>query len=142
MFKHEWGFEPYLTFVDNHDKRVLLAKFRIGICPLRVETGRYENNGDHKGIQPHERVCLVCNSVTEIEDEFHFLLKCEKHHELRNKMFASIRNTACNINVNNSDEDELFRQVMDCKNEDVINNVATYIWDSFCVREKILLNRT
>ena len=42
LFKRQWKLEPYLTCIDDRDKRVLLTKFRIGICPLRIETGRYE----------------------------------------------------------------------------------------------------
>ena len=42
LFKTEWGIEPYLDYVESRDKRSLLSRFRIGICPLRIETGRYE----------------------------------------------------------------------------------------------------
>ena len=46
LFKSSIAHEPYLNVVNNRDKRILLTKFRIGICPLRSETGRYENVGN------------------------------------------------------------------------------------------------
>ena len=76
LFKTEWGFEEYLQHIDNRAKRVLMSKFRIGTCPLRIETGRYESIGRSKGIKAEERICLCCNG-TEVEDEFHFLLECD-----------------------------------------------------------------
>ena len=40
-----------------------------------IETGRYENIDDRKGILAHEHTCLVCGGQ-DVEDEYHFLLKC------------------------------------------------------------------
>ena len=34
LFKEEWGYEPYLSCVNNRDRRVLLSKFRLGICRI------------------------------------------------------------------------------------------------------------
>ena len=61
LFKASFQYEPYLNIIANRDKCVLLTKFRIGICPLRIETGRYEIIEGRKGILASERVCLVCN---------------------------------------------------------------------------------
>jgi hypothetical protein len=44
------------------------AKFRCGVAPLRVETGRYERKA------VHERTCLYC--INYVEDEFHVLMLC------------------------------------------------------------------
>ena len=43
-FKTEIALEPYLIHVHDDRKRALLFKFRAGIAPLRIETGRYECN--------------------------------------------------------------------------------------------------
>ena len=37
--------EPYLRYISNINKAKLLAKFRMGVSMLRIETGRYESNG-------------------------------------------------------------------------------------------------
>jgi hypothetical protein len=47
------------------------AKFRCGVAPLRIETGRYENKN------VNERVCFICHE--QIEDEKHVLLNCIKY---------------------------------------------------------------
>ena len=82
LYKGEFEYEAYLSVIKNRDKRILTTKLRIGICPLRVETGRYENIGARKRIEPRERVCLVCGSG-EIEDEFHFMMKCSVYNDER-----------------------------------------------------------
>ena len=60
LFKREWGFEEYLNVIGNRDKRVLLSKFRMGVCPLRIETGRYEVvSREKKGLLPEDRKCFM-----------------------------------------------------------------------------------
>ena len=75
LYKQTWGCEPYLDLIHNRAKRVLLTKFRIGICPLRIETGRYEVMNRIKGIEANLRYCLVCYTER-VEDEYHFLMVC------------------------------------------------------------------
>ena len=80
LFKQEWGYERYLDIVQGREKRILLTKFRIGICPLRIETGRYELvDSGYKQVRRHIdaklRYCLCCNTQR-VEDEFHFLMVC------------------------------------------------------------------
>jgi len=48
--------------------RSSLAKFRCGVAPLRIETGRYEK------LPVHERKCPFCKTV--VESELHALLNC------------------------------------------------------------------
>ena len=57
-----YGMEPYLVFVSEPKKRRLLARFRMGIAPLRIERGRYEANGKvgSRGVPPEERICQHC----------------------------------------------------------------------------------
>ena len=68
--KNEFITEPYLSIVvhkniDQHN----YAKFRCGVAPLKIKTGRYGVNR----VPVEERLCEACNSV---EDEFHVLMKC------------------------------------------------------------------
>ena len=60
-FKIEIALEPYLIHVHDDRKHALLFKFRAGIAPLRIETGRYESTSSkQKGIPVCERTCLCC----------------------------------------------------------------------------------
>jgi hypothetical protein len=53
----------------KNDERILLSKLRISNHNLEIERGR------HRGLQAKERICKLC--LKEVEDEIHFLLKCE-----------------------------------------------------------------
>ena len=63
-----------LTFIQ----RKSLAKFRLGVLPIRIETGRYERPVK----SAIERICTQCNQQVP-EDEVHFLLHCPKHDAIR-----------------------------------------------------------
>jgi hypothetical protein len=41
-FKLQFGTEPYLRYVTLPSHRSAYAKFRCGVAPIRLETGRYE----------------------------------------------------------------------------------------------------
>ena len=51
------------------------AKFRCGVAPLRLETGRYER------LSPEQRTCFYCTDC--IESEEHVLLSCPVYDDLR-----------------------------------------------------------
>jgi coproporphyrinogen III oxidase len=51
---------------------ILLSKLRISNHNLEIERGR------HRGLQAKERICKLC--LKEVEDEIHFLLKCEAYN--------------------------------------------------------------
>ena len=64
----------YLFSMPNDFIRIALTRLRLGSHHLNVERGRW-----HK-IEYRNRMCCICN---DIEDEFHFILICERFHELR-----------------------------------------------------------
>ena len=78
LFKHAFSFEKYFDFIKEPKFRIALTRFRISSHDLAVERGRYVN------IARENRVCNNCNSML-IENEFHFLLTCQKFSELRSK---------------------------------------------------------
>ena len=53
----------------------LICKLRVSSHCLTVETGRYKN------VPLERRLCPLCNA--DIEDEFHFFLKCPHYRHLR-----------------------------------------------------------
>ena len=55
--------------------RSSFAKFRLGVAPLRIETGRYE------GLIETERICPFCKNHT--EDELHVLFDCFLYNDIR-----------------------------------------------------------
>ena len=67
------------------------AKFRCGVTPIRLETGRYEN------IKPEERCCFTCSNL--IEDETYVILHCPVYSDFRSNLFTEVlkvnRNAIC-----------------------------------------------
>ena len=68
-FKDTYTTEPYLYKVHDRHHRSILAQFRCGILPLKVETGRYQS------IPIELRLCVLCNeNVCRNGDTFYALL--------------------------------------------------------------------
>ena len=63
-----------------------MTKFRLGVLPIRRETGRYER----PRILEAQRVCLVCNDPNAIENEYHFLLHCSLYKRLRSDLYNKV----------------------------------------------------
>ncbi len=62
-------------------QRSLVVKFKTGILPLGIETGRFNDT-------PIEnRLCCICDDAL-LEDEYHFLLYCDGLKDIRSKHFA------------------------------------------------------
>ena len=80
QIKFDFGTTSYVK--DHHltrAQRSALAKFRCGVAPLRLETGRFE------GMSLEERLCPLCQ--TEIETEVHSIIKCSAFNDLRTTLF-------------------------------------------------------
>ena len=69
------------TCIDVESKgiRRMLTKPRGGTAELRVETGRWS------GLRREERICKQC-ALGEVEDEAHFVLRCEALSEERRNL--------------------------------------------------------
>ena len=55
-----------------------ISKIRMSSHNLKIEKGRYHN------IERQSRLCVLCN-LNDIEDEFHFILKCPLYYDLRER---------------------------------------------------------
>jgi hypothetical protein len=76
-FKNEFGVEDYVSII-HYNHRSAFAKFRCGVAPIRVETGRYE------GLVRESRTCFHCKDV--VEDEMHVLLVCPLYDVIRHSL--------------------------------------------------------
>ena len=75
-FKDTFKTESYLFHFLSRQHRLFIAQLRLGILPLRIETGRFENikdslTGRFRKLKVEERKCQICN-LDDIEDEKHF----------------------------------------------------------------------
>ena len=74
--------------------RKMISKIRCSDHPLEIEKGR------HLNIPRDERTCKVCTDGV-IEDEEHFLLKCEVYQTLRVKYHMYEHNIQDFLNTEN-----------------------------------------
>ena len=80
LLKSVWGVENYLLFNLTRFERSLVAQLRLGILPLRLETGRFLDE------KVEERTCKLCNSGA-VEDEMHFLFSCNTYNDIRQRFY-------------------------------------------------------
>ena len=92
-FKLEIKSEEYLK-IYNKKHRSAIAKFRCGVAPIRLETGRYEH------LEVSERICPVCH--LEVESEEHVIVRCPAYSDIRSELF----NYACDMNSVFNDLDD------------------------------------
>ena len=85
LFKESFKTEQYVNINMSKHERSMMAQFRCGILPLRIETGRYI------GEAVDNRLCRMCAENC-IEDEMHFLLSCSKYNHIRYGLFHNLLN--------------------------------------------------
>jgi hypothetical protein len=110
----------YLSKPLSFPQRKFLAKLRLGVLALRIETGRYERPVK----PPEERTCKQC-SLGEAETEEHFLVKCPKHSLNRAKLFSKINRDDFQ---NFSDQEKIAFLLND---PEIVKLTAQFIIDSF-----------
>ena len=80
MYKSKLKMENYLSNIYVEKCRIANTKFRLSSHYLAIEKGRYTN------AERDLRYCEHCNQNV-IENEYHFLLVCQKYGHLRVKFF-------------------------------------------------------
>jgi hypothetical protein len=123
QFKLGFGREYYLNCPFNLKIRRAYARLRCSNHPLAIETGR------HFGIDRDLRICNKCNA--EVEDEFHFLLKCPEWNQLRIKYLPqSLHDYTLNTQID-------FLQIMTSFDDQDIKAVALFAYQAFKIMEQI-----
>ena len=80
IFKSSYETEQYCKVLLPVTHRAAFAKFRCGVAPIRIETGRFEN------LNVDQRLCHFCKDT--IEDETHVVLFCSAYDDLRNNLVS------------------------------------------------------
>jgi hypothetical protein len=78
-FKKDYSVENYCTMIMPPLHRSAFCKFRCGVAPIRLETGRYEN------LSEQNRTCPFC--VNNVESESHVILQCSLYDDYRRNLF-------------------------------------------------------
>ena len=81
--KSDFSLENFFLLDLQKDIISNYVRIRISNSKLLIEQRRYQN------IPLENRICSYCNS--DVEDEFHFVMKCKDLEQLRTKLFSDIR---------------------------------------------------
>ena len=121
MYKNNIDFERYLDVLDIRKFRYLYVNFRLGCHELEIEKGRYRN------VPRLNRICVLCSSNS-VEDEYHFLLCCEKYADIRSQFIPR--------KYRENPTRHKFNMLMSSKNEITIKAIATYLMHAFKERSR------
>ena len=105
-------------------ERSVMAQFRCGVLPLRVETGRFV------GEQVNDRICKLCNQGC-VEDETHFLLNCQCYKNLREYELGGFLN---NVEFSYKSDDDKLSILLN----DFVRRTAKFLLRAFLYRRSIL----
>ena len=116
LYKHlvdNFTIQYYLQKSLNPTYRKYLSKFRLSAHSLNIEKGRYNNTNRR------DRICTLCNS-SDIEDEFHFILKCPIYNDLRVNYIKNYYYRRPSV----------FKlvQLLSVNNVKIINNLGKYLY--------------
>ncbi len=73
-------------------ERSLISQLRLGVLPLRIETGRFTN------LAVENRICQLCD-MNEVEDEAHFLFNCKLYDVIRASFEADLGSPLQNMSI-------------------------------------------
>jgi len=111
LFKTQFETEAYCQLILPLRHRSAFAKFRCGVAPLRIETGRYEN------LSLDDRKCPFCSRI---ETEAHVLLDCALYDDFRIDLYER----ACVINSDFTSFSAENKLVFLFSNQDLIRHCA------------------
>ena len=126
--KSEAGFEKYIDITKNIMDRTAITKIRLSNHELMIEKGR------HQGLEVGKRLCPFCRNS--VENEQHFLIKCQKFQIHRIQFFANI--TEVNNDFNNLNEDDKFHFLL--TDLDALKLTGSYLHRTFQIRKFLLEN--
>jgi hypothetical protein len=127
VFKQDYETEMYVSTSNIPAKhRSALAKFRCGVAPIRLETGRYEN------MPVNARLCPICKNA--VETEKHVLLECSTYQTIRNSLYEEA--VKINHEFHNWNDDQKFEFVL--SNNNIVRESAKTCFSILNMRSNLL----
>ena len=128
LFKKSFDMENYVIMSDGRS-RSALCKLRISSHSLMIEKGR------HLSLDPKDRLCHHCN-LNEVEDEFHFIMKCTLYNDSRMKLLSDIGES---FDIDNMSDTDIFILIMSVNEYDNILPVVNFVKSAFDKHSNIIL---
>ncbi len=129
LIKSEIREEPYLRIVKNIKDRISMTKFRLSNHKLMIEKGR------HRNLDKTMRICPFCTSV---EDEIHFLSKCETFKSIRTDLLSNVEEILNIRNLSHMEGKSLLKFLLE--QEKLAQLVAKYLTKSMELRDFLIEN--
>jgi hypothetical protein len=124
-FKYQFGRESYLDVIVNTKWRLALTKFRVSAHRLMIELGRRTRTA------VEQRLCPKC-SLSQVEDEWHFLSVCPLYSEPRSKLLKLLNEKTPLLKQLPFDDQLCW--IMASKDDEVINAVGEYVYMAMKMR--------
>ena len=124
LIKTSYCLHNCINVLNVRKFRHFYMSLKLGSLSLEIQRGRFNN------IPRNERLCKLCG--TDVEDEYHLVLKCPIYEDLRELYLP--RKYTNNPNVNK------FILLMSSRNEKIICNIATFVHSAW-VKRKIILSQ-
>ena len=129
-FKRTIIYEKYLDKIINPKYKTALSRFRMSNHNLLIEKGRYVR----PRLDRNERKCFNCKD--EIEDEYHFIIKCPLYTNERRDLIGLSENMYKNFNSLSDEQKFVF--ILSNENENILETLARFIFHSLKNREQII----
>ncbi len=117
--------QPVICKNLSRTQRSIVMKFKCGVLPLLIETGRY------KDIPRELRICRICDSGA-VESERHFLMECNALSDVRQHHKSKLPPDCTDSNIEELDR---MRAML---HPDVLKMTSVMIQDLF-EKRKILM---
>ncbi len=127
-FKTMFQQDNYILFF-NRTSRSAFSKIRISAHCLRIEKGRYSI----PKILPEDRICQVCD-MHEIEDEYHFIMRCKLYECERKKLLSSLSDF---LDIDNLPPDQLFITLMSSQEYDIVKTIVQFTSTAYEIRNNV-----
>ena len=107
-----------------------ITRLRVSAHRLNIESQRF--NGKNQYVPAESRICSNC-AEGEMEDEFHFLVKCPKYQDLRSSLYA--KNLAWNLHFGSYSEKQKFLWLMSNEDLGCAKHLANFIANALAMRD-------
>ena len=124
-------FEPYLKLNSRKDRQII-SKFRTSCHDLEIERGRYS------GVKAEDRKCKIC-SANAVEDELHFVLKCDILSDIRSPYITKL--TTSFPNISKLSDEMKFIWIMSSEDPLVLSTLSKLLNSLFEKRRELLTNK-
>ena len=104
--------------------QIYIAKFRLSSHNLNIESGRFHN------VTRRNRICNLCQ-LQDIEDEFHFILKCPIYNEYRQKFVKRYYRTRPSVFK--------LTQLLSTNNGKELNKLGKYLYFAYNKRSSLIV---